>query len=61
MSEINDKIELHSAELVDAEPKKPLVIFKTEEDRYGRDITAMSDFFDGYVQQMSLALREQSN
>lgn len=61
MSEINDKIELHSAELVDAEPKKPLVIFKTEEDRYGRDITAMSDFFDSYVQQMSLALREQSN
>lgn len=43
MSEINDKTELHSTELVDAEPKKPLVIFKTEEDRYGRDITAMSD------------------
>lgn len=64
MSDINDKTELRSAELrsaelADAESKKPLVIFKTEEDRYGRDITAMSDFFDGYVQQMSSALREQ--
>lgn len=39
--------------------KKPLVIFKTEADITGRDITKMSNFFDGYVQQMSLALREQ--
>ena len=61
MSEINEKTELGSTELVDDEPNKPLVIFKTEEDRYGHDIAAMSDFFDGYVQQMSLSLREQSN
>lgn len=47
-------------DLVDTE-KKQLVIFKTENDKYGRDITVMSDFFDGYVQQMSLALRKQSN
>lgn len=40
--------------------KKPLEIFKTDADITGRDITKMSDFFDGYVQQMSLALREQS-
>lgn len=40
--------------------KRPLVIFKTDADKYGRDITLMSDFFDGYVQQMSLAIREQS-
>lgn len=49
MKEFEDK-----TEIVDMEKKKPLVIFKTEEDRYDRDITAMSDFFDGYVQQMSL-------
>lgn len=38
--------------------KEPLAIFKTKEDKYGRDITVMSDFFKGYIQQMSLALRE---
>lgn len=41
--------------------KRPLVIFKTDADKYGRDITLMSDFFDGYVQQMALSIREQSN
>lgn len=45
---------------VEAE-KRPLVIFKTDADKYGRDITLMSDFFDGYVQQMTLSIREQSN
>lgn len=40
--------------------KKPLEIFKTDADITGRDITKMSNFFDGYVQQMSLAFREQS-
>lgn len=39
---------------------KSLIIFKTKDDKYGRDITAMSDFFDGYVQQMSLALKKES-
>ncbi len=47
-------------EIVDKVTKKPLMIFQTDIDRYDRDIAAMSDFFDGYVQQMSLALRSQS-
>lgn len=53
--------EIYKGEIVDVESKKPLVIFKTDEDRYGRDIAVMSDFFDGYVQQMSLAIKEQSD
>lgn len=57
---MSDFEEIHSAELIETTLKKPLVIFETEADRYGRDITAMSNFFDGYVQQMSLALREQT-
>ena len=40
--------------------KKPLEIFRTDADITGRDVSQMSDFFDGYIQQMSLALREQS-
>lgn len=40
--------------------KKPLEIYKTEADITGRDITQMSNFFDGYIEQMSLALREES-
>ena len=43
------------------EENRPLVIFKTDEDKYKRDITSMSDFFDGYVQQMASSIREQSN
>lgn len=43
------------------EENRPLVIFKTDEDKYKRDITLMSDFFDGYVQQMASSIREQSN
>lgn len=42
------------------EKRKPLEIFKTEADITGRDITQMSNFFDGYIEQMSLALREES-
>ena len=41
--------------------KKSLSIFKTNADKYGSDITAMSDFFDGYVQQMSLKIKEENN
>jgi hypothetical protein len=48
-------------DIMDSDTKKSLAIFNTDIDRYGRDITEMSDFFDGYVQQMSLALREQSS
>ena len=51
---------IEEIEIVEIE-KKPLVIFKTEADKYGRDITLMSDFFDGYVQQMASTIRKQSN
>lgn len=40
--------------------RKPLEIFKTKADLTGRDITQMSNFFNGYIEQMSLALREES-
>ena len=56
-SELEDTIENVNGE----KWKESLVIFKTDEDKYGRDITVMSDFFEDYVQQMSLSLREQSN
>lgn len=61
MNEYNDKIKAENAELVDSEAKRPLIIFKTEADIYGNDIAAMSDFFEGYIQQMSTALMEQHN
>ena len=47
-------------EVVEVEIKPKLTIFKTDIDRYGRDITAMSNFFDGYVQQMALTLKDPS-
>lgn len=59
--ELDNVAENHEAEILDNGARKSLVIFKTDIDRYSRDIAAMSDFFDGYVQQMSLALREQSS
>ncbi len=37
-----------------------LKILVTEEDMYGVDITAMSDFFDGYVQQLTGELNQNS-
>ncbi len=40
--------------------RKPLQIFKTEADITGREIAQMSNFFDGYIEQMALALREES-
>lgn len=62
MAEKLDNVEENQdGEMLDKGERKSLVIFKSDIDRYGRDITAMSDFFDGYVQQMSLALREQSS
>lgn len=53
--------ENQNVEIVEKVARKPLMLFKTEEDKTGRDILAMSDFFDGYVQQMSLELRKRSN
>lgn len=35
-------------------------ILVTDEDKYGDDILAMSDFFDGYIQQLSAAIRSDS-
>ena len=58
--ELDGFVENHETEVEDHLYNKSLMIFKTDDDRYGRDITTMSDFFDGYVQQMSLALRKQS-
>ena len=46
---------------IDIVRNQPLVIFKTQADLVGRDVTQMSNFFDGYIEQMSLALREQSD
>lgn len=60
MNSFDEAEEMRDAELIETTPQRSLIIFQTEADRYGRDITAMSNFFDGYVQQMSLALREQS-
>ena len=58
--ELDNTSENQDVERIDKVSSKSLMLFKTDIDRYGRDITAMSDFFDEYVLQMSLALREQS-
>lgn len=38
-------------------PRDEVHILVTEEDKTGEDILAMSDFFDGYVQQLTEAIR----
>lgn len=58
--ELDNTSENQDVERIDNVSSKSLMLFKTDIDKYGRDITAMSDFFDVYVQQMSLAIREQS-
>ena len=35
-------------------PKDPLIIFKTDADRKKQDISLMSNFFDGYINQLCL-------
>ena len=60
-AELDNTSKNQDIEIVNKIAKKPLMLFKTEINRYGRDIAVMSDFFDGYVQQMSLALRTQSS
>lgn len=59
-AELDNTSDNQDVDRVDKVASKLLMLFKTDIDRYGRDITAMSDFFDEYVQQMSLTLREQS-
>lgn len=60
MAEVENEKELNKGEIVDVKLKNPLVIFKTDDDRYGQEIALMSDFFDEYVQQMSLTIKEKS-
>lgn len=38
-------------------PRDEVHILVTEEDKTGEDILAMSDFFDGYVQQLTEAIK----
>lgn len=42
-------------------PEKPLAIFKTEADRKKHDIALMSNFFDGYINQLCLEENKTSN
>ena len=58
--ELDNTSKNQDVERIDKASSKSLMLFKTDIDRYGSDITAMSDFFDEYVQQMTLSLREQS-
>lgn len=58
MNENDKKDELENIPHKIIVERKPLVIFKTDADIYGRNISEMSNFFDGYVQKMSLAIRE---
>ena len=60
MPDFDEKQEMHSADLSKVAHKKPLMIFKTKADRYGHNITEMSNFFDGYIQQLSTTLRERA-
>ena len=48
-----EKNEIINSTEVDVGPQKELKILVTDEDKHGTDIAAMSDFFDGYIQQMS--------
>ena len=42
-------------------PKKPILIFKTDADRKKQDISLMSNFFDGYINQLCLAESKSAN
>ena len=61
MNEFGHQKEKQNIIISDVKSRKPLSIFKTTEDKYGRDISVMSDFFDGYVHDLSLSFREQSS
>lgn len=49
-----------SIEMVSGGNKPPLLIFKTEDDRTGIDISKMSNFYDSYIHEMTLSIRESS-
>lgn len=59
-AESGNNSEQKKLQRADKVARKPLMLFKTDIDRYSRDIIAMSDFFDAYIQQMSSELRDQS-
>ena len=48
-----EKNEIINSTEVDVGPQKELKILVTDEDKHGTEIAAMSDFFDGYIQQLS--------
>ena len=48
MNEFGHQKEKQNIIISDVKSRKPLSIFKTTEDKYGRDISVMSDFFDGF-------------
>ena len=50
--------EKNNTDIVSSANRAPLVIFGTEEDRTGNNILKMSNFFDGYVQEMMLSIRD---
>ena len=50
-----------STDIVSGGNKTPLVIFKTKEDRNETDISKMSNFFEDYVHEMTLSIRESSH
>lgn len=59
---MEEKVEIiEKSDILENDAENQLVIFKTDIDKYGRDVMAMSDFFDGYVHQMALKLREESS
>lgn len=60
MGEFENEKEVYKGEIIGVESRPPLIIFKTDLDKYGQDISMMSDFFDGYIQQISLVIREKS-
>lgn len=39
----------------------PLTIFRTEEDKIGIDISKMSNFFDGYIHDLTVSIQKSSS
>ncbi len=53
--------EIYQAEPIKDNFRKPLSIFLTEKDRTGLKIEEMSNFFDSYIDQLSLNLKKSDN
>ena len=54
-----ENIDPGSTDIVEI-PKNELCILITDEDKHGTDIAAMSNFFDGYIQQLSCEMNRTS-